>query len=257
MQNRIDAKAPVPIFNQIKNMILSRIASGELKPHDRLPSEREYEALLGASRQTVRRALDELVMSGILYRHPGKGTYVSDQGTAGGYVGISASTTLLAISPDHSFRTNRLEQVQIPSFVCKLLDLPESEQVILFEQLVCVRNEPRYIHRSFFPGSVTNLPAVEAVRDLSTLEILVHIANRLPLTSRDHISPGLCGSHDAGLLEIGEGDPVQIQRGIVSQANGLVVEAHEMIIRGDRFKMDFEFSINQHAIDRIRSKNYK
>ena len=78
MKPLINPGFSTPIFQQIKNLILCQVASGELDAHAQLPSEREYQALLGASRQTVRRELDELVLQGVLFRVPGKGTYVSE-----------------------------------------------------------------------------------------------------------------------------------------------------------------------------------
>jgi len=68
-----------PAFQQLKEDILSRIADGTYQKDMRLPSERQFGEQWGISRMTVRRALDELVLAGILYRTRGSGTYIAQK----------------------------------------------------------------------------------------------------------------------------------------------------------------------------------
>jgi GntR family transcriptional regulator, transcriptional repressor for pyruvate dehydrogenase complex len=55
------------------------IHDGNLLPGDRIPTERELAELVGMSRATVREALRELELRGLLDRKPGRGTVVVDQ----------------------------------------------------------------------------------------------------------------------------------------------------------------------------------
>ena len=54
---------------------MARIRSGRYAGGARLPTESELSALHGLSRQTVRRAFQDLVADGMVYRVPGRGTY--------------------------------------------------------------------------------------------------------------------------------------------------------------------------------------
>ena len=54
------------------------VASGELRPHTRLPSEPEFLAILNISRTTIRQAWQVAEDEGLLYRVRGKGTYVAE-----------------------------------------------------------------------------------------------------------------------------------------------------------------------------------
>jgi len=58
------------------------IADGGFEPGVRLPPERELCERLGMTRNTLRRALDTLEREGALWRHVGKGTFVSDVAAA-------------------------------------------------------------------------------------------------------------------------------------------------------------------------------
>lgn len=59
------------------------IEAGGYVPGDRLPPERVLIGELGVSRGTLRRALDSLERDGLIWRHVGKGTFVSEHGGAG------------------------------------------------------------------------------------------------------------------------------------------------------------------------------
>lgn len=72
----IDRSSPVPLYHQVVQGIESAIRSGELVPGTRLDNEIELAARLNLSRPTMRKAMDELVRSGLLVRKRGVGTQV-------------------------------------------------------------------------------------------------------------------------------------------------------------------------------------
>ncbi len=70
--------AAKPRYQQLKDLIIGRISSGELRPSDRVPSENELVELMSVSRMTANRALRELNDEGYVERIAGRGTFVSD-----------------------------------------------------------------------------------------------------------------------------------------------------------------------------------
>ena len=60
--------------------IRQMMASGGYDPGDRLPPERELTVRLGVTRAALRKALEELEREGTIWRHVGKGTFVSSEG---------------------------------------------------------------------------------------------------------------------------------------------------------------------------------
>jgi len=73
----IDKKSPIPVYYQLKTLVLDKIKKGEYPEGSLIPSERDLGESLNISRMTVRQALNQLVSEGVLYREKGKGTYVS------------------------------------------------------------------------------------------------------------------------------------------------------------------------------------
>lgn len=75
----------------VKQSIMDQIHRGELKPNDKLPSEKEYSEAFNVSEITIRKALSELVNEGLITRTKRKGTFVNDP------VSVESSSRLLAL----------------------------------------------------------------------------------------------------------------------------------------------------------------
>lgn len=72
----IDKKSIIPVYIQLKSIILDNIEKGLWKEGQLISSERELSDEFSISRMTIRQALGELVQEGYLYKKKGKGTYV-------------------------------------------------------------------------------------------------------------------------------------------------------------------------------------
>ena len=66
-----------PLYQQIKDLILQGLQSGEWKPGEVIPSEIELAARFRVSQGTVRKAIDALAGDHLLVRRQGKGTFVA------------------------------------------------------------------------------------------------------------------------------------------------------------------------------------
>lgn len=82
----------LPLYLQLKQMIHAQISAGDMRPGDRVPSERELAERFGMSRMTARQALLELVREGLLYREQGKGTFVAHRKVEQGLLGVTSFT---------------------------------------------------------------------------------------------------------------------------------------------------------------------
>lgn len=74
----IDPKSGVPFYRQIIEQVKFAIASGELKPGDRLATVRQLAVDLSINPNTVIRAYRELELEGLLDTQQGSGTFVSE-----------------------------------------------------------------------------------------------------------------------------------------------------------------------------------
>lgn len=73
----MDFKKQKPIYQQIADALCERIAGGELKPDERMPSVRDVAIQLGVNPNTVMRTFDFLQQTEIIYNKRGVGYFVS------------------------------------------------------------------------------------------------------------------------------------------------------------------------------------
>ena len=70
----------VTLTEQVMERLAGMITSGQLKPGDKLPNERDLAELFGVTRSRVREALRALSLVGMLTIKPGDGSFVSEEG---------------------------------------------------------------------------------------------------------------------------------------------------------------------------------
>ena len=73
----IDRQSRVPVFEQIKNELLTLISLGVLPPDTQLPSIRQVATETAVNVNTVKKAFGELEAHGVIYSVPGTGSFVS------------------------------------------------------------------------------------------------------------------------------------------------------------------------------------
>jgi GntR family transcriptional regulator len=79
---KLDPSNPLPLHVQIRDLLLLRIARGELAPGGRLPTVRQLAVDLAVNSNTVARVYADLEQKGMLTTRRGGGTYVREAGPA-------------------------------------------------------------------------------------------------------------------------------------------------------------------------------
>ena len=73
----IDSRSRIPIYEQIKNQLITCIRIGIYKADEQLPSIRSVSLQTGINVSTVKRAFADLEDEGIIYTLVGRGSFVS------------------------------------------------------------------------------------------------------------------------------------------------------------------------------------
>jgi GntR family transcriptional regulator len=77
---QVDPSSPVPLYGQLLEQVRLALASGVLRPGDRLPGIRELAEHAAINPMTVVRAYNQLIHEGILVGRRGQGTFVAEDG---------------------------------------------------------------------------------------------------------------------------------------------------------------------------------
>jgi len=104
-----DAAAEGSAYRQVASGLRRAIAAGRYPAGQRLPTEAELVSATGLSRQTVRRAFQELVTDGAIYRVRGRGTfavpgdgkYLRSFGSVDDLMALSLDTEMQVVEPLH------------------------------------------------------------------------------------------------------------------------------------------------------------
>ena len=74
---KLDKSVPIPLYFQLKGILLDAIKNGDYPVNSMIPTEKELSEMFQISRTTVRQAITEMVQEGWLYRIASKGTFVA------------------------------------------------------------------------------------------------------------------------------------------------------------------------------------
>src|SRR3954452_1047407 len=72
----VNARPGQPLYQTVKEALCAAIDAGTFAPGEQMPNTKHLSEQLGVSLVTAHRALQELVLSGVLERSQGRGTFV-------------------------------------------------------------------------------------------------------------------------------------------------------------------------------------
>lgn len=136
-------KARAPKYYVLEKEIIDRIDRKEYHENEPIPSERELVESFGVSRITVRRAIDELVRDGYLYKVQGKGTFVKGEEYGQDLISITSCTEDVI---NHGMTPRRevisSEVVEATGEICSALELSRGENVFRLERIYFADDTP-------------------------------------------------------------------------------------------------------------------
>lgn len=242
------------VYQQLANAYRLKIATGELQPGDRLPTEQELGEEFSTTRGTVREGLKVLVNEGLIVPARPRGYFVRQHELS--YIRPQSEWRPQPASPEmdrwmeeqttlgkQPTQDISVEIIQPPPKVAERLNLAENELVVARRRLRSIDGEPFNLNDSFYPldlvkGSDILNPADiprgtnQALADLGYEQVraIDEIEARMPLPD------------EAARLQLGPGNPVLVHRVTGFTADDKPVRCTVNVLIGSKHVMLFERS---------------
>ncbi len=235
---------PDLLYAQVENSLRQKIISGELEVGDRLPTEQELCEQFGVSRITVRRAVQNLVEEGLIYRLRGRGTFVSApkrviRKGSPNYFGYHAFSDVGGRSPR---RVLSRESLVATSRLAKALEIPEGARASMVERLIYEESIPIaidyvYVSSQLFPNFLEDLG-----EDMSLYDLLTSTYQRTLGNEELVLNVSTARESEARLLSCFVGSPLYILYKITRDSDGVPLHYSKSVMRGDRASFRFVIS---------------
>jgi GntR family transcriptional regulator len=226
---------PIPLHHQVYLDLRTALDTGEWRPGDRLPTERELARQYGCSLITVRRALTELTREGRLERVRGRGTSVLHpriDRDLGDPMSFRDEMLMRGLDPETRLVSARPESAG--ESVASALGLEAGSPVLSLERLRLAAGEPLLLEQVHLPAE--RFPGLLA-SDLERGSLYALLAERYATVvarTRETLEPVLLRAREARLLARPARTPALLLEGIAFDADDTPVEFGRTFVRGDR-----------------------
>lgn len=233
----IDRDSPLPLYYQLRQLLVEKIQNGQWNPGDILPTEQQLQNEHDLSRTTVRQAIREIELEGLVTRYRGKGTFVSEP------------KLTHSPEPHHSLAQYLIQQGKTPGWkvlskewrpptedIAARLQVARDLQVFHLRRLRLADKEPIGYHVTHVSPAFAEAIEEKSLSNGGSLNYLRR--NSLLKNSRAirTIEAVPANEEDSALLSVEVGAPMLLVQRLVVSAEGDPIEDLHAVYRGDRFQ---------------------
>ncbi len=236
-----DKTSAMPHYMLIAKNIRAYISENKIDAGGALPSERELCLMTGASRVTIRKALNILAQDKIVQRKHGSGTFVLPQIAHLGF-GLRGFTSNMhthghnpqAIWIMKTYGTPTEEEAEI-------LKIGPTDKVVRLGRVRLSDGQPLAIENAVVPAGL--LPDISEITQ-SLYQALETKGNK-PVRGTQKVRASLANPTEAGLLSIEVNSEILRIERISGLQDGTPVELTRSAYRGDRYDIVMNLENNQ------------
>lgn len=239
----INKYSNVPLYSQLKDLIIEKIEHGEYSEETKIPSEQELCVSYDISRPTVRQAITELTNNGFLYKEKGKGTFVAKSKTKVDIKSYTGFTDSILDSQDpgvhniisiKSIKGGEQKHLENIFGISQQTEFAEIRYITLQKSDVLSLNTS-YIPLSLFPGIIEDIMAKKPSYDIMRGKYPL-----LPVKTKSSLEILYTDHDDAQYLQVQSGQPLLKIENVLFSKSGQVVEYVVAKYRSDKCKLIFE-----------------
>ncbi|MFN4024882.1 MAG: GntR family transcriptional regulator [Hyphomonas sp.] len=249
----INGTTGIPLYQQIYDLLRSRIVSGELGLNTRLPAEQELTEMLGVSRITVKRALNELAVAGFVRRQRGIGTLITFDAAAptvkGSFENLIDGLTRMGIETQIQLLGCTMGTAS-PA-ICESLGMPQGSAVQRIVRLRRLAGQPFSYLIAYTPADVAEGYSEDELATESLIKLLEK-AGHAPVEADQTIMAEAAEPAVAANLGVAPGSPLLRIHRVMRDRKGRPVQDITAHCRSDRFQYHMRL-----IRDTARQKDWK
>ena len=231
-----------PLYQVVETHLRKKINSGELIPGDLIPSEPKLADQLNVSQGTVRKAIDNLVWQGLLFRHQGKGTFISR-------INFNNSLYKFFSYGDQQGKDVRVRKKTIdrklqqgPKKIRSLLGVAQNQKLLYIERIGLVNGKSGFIEYSWWNAELVPGLENEGIHIPDLFYALIEEKYKIPvIRAEETLTADVCDANTAEKLNIKVNQPVVVLNRTTYSTNNQIIEAR--IAKGHASKFSYKREI--------------
>jgi len=234
----VNKDLPIPLYHQVKQLLLGAIESGQWSSNQQLPNESKLAEQFGVSKITLRQALQKLSDLGYIRREQGRGTFVSGPKFGQGPRELMSFTE--EMRRHHVLASSRvLDKTVMEADVvtAEHLRIPPNASVLVLRRLRLADGEPTGVQTAHIPLDLAPGLIDEDFENASLYALLETRYGLLPTRAHEQYFAVSADVISADLLGITPGAPVFAAERTTFSADGKPLEFTRSVMRGDRYSI--------------------
>lgn len=241
-----DTETAQPLYHKLKEHLRQQIENEVYLPEEQIPTEQELVELFKVSRITARRAVNDLVAEGLLYRHRGRGTFVAQPKFTQSLLRLE-SLTHIARGQGRILRTTLLgiRTTQADTSLARKLHVMVGTPIFEMERVRAVGAEPIIFHKSYYPVALfPDLDQIDVAAG-SMYQIMDENYGMRAVEQEQILQMALATDYEGQILHIKAHTPLFLNTVITYTAGRRPVEVVKVLYRGDRC----QFTVSPSRVD--------
>ncbi len=245
-QHTLDKTVPIPLYFQLKTLLLDELKSGAYPVDSMIPTEKELSKMFDISRTTVRQTMAQLVQEGWLYRVKSKGTFVARTKIKQDFIrrletykeqmerlGYVPSTQLLA-----------LEATTMPDHIVSQANITPGMKAVYMFRRRFASGEPIVTVETYLPYDSCSFLMDHDMSSESMYDVLsTRETTRICRVTRV-LEAVAANSQDSELLDVKRGKPIHYFKTIGYNKMDEPIEFSFARYRGDRNRFEVDLLID-------------
>jgi len=241
----VDSSLALPLYHQVAGVLRQRITDAQYAVGDKLLSEDELAAEFSVSRATIRQAVGELVVEGLVVRKQGSGTFVQPPNPKRLQQRFRGSLADL-IHESHLAKTRDMtltHDERLPEHIASALRLDDRRGSVVRRTRI-MGSEPFSYTVTHLPPDLGEMLTLQRLRSSALMEILIEHGVRLA-SATQAIRAQVADAGLSARIDVGLGSAVLYVERLVNDENGRAVQFVQSWYRGDRY----EYTVNLDLAD--------